>query len=169
MTPEREAAAMAFVKEHHPELAEILIHLKESSPKEFERAVRDVSRASDRLSQIRERDSQTYELELKIWQARSRAQLLNARLQMGNDEDLRKQLRDALAEEYDLRLQILARDREKFADRVNSLDQQIERLTQRREAGIEAHYQQMTKAARKTQIKVKSPTKKKQSKPDAVK
>jgi len=169
ITAEREAAAMAFVKEHHPELADIVNHLKESSPKEFERAMRDLSRASERLSQIRQRDEEAYELELKIWQARSRAQLLNARLQMSDDEDLRKQLRDALTEEYDLRLQILSRDRDRFAERVKSLDQQIDRLTRWRDEGIEGQYQQMTKGARKAPVKGNSPTKKKAAKSEAAK
>lgn len=153
ITAEREAAAMAFVKEHHSELAELLIHLKESTPKEYERAIRDLSRASERLAQIRERDSQLYDLELKVWQARSRAQLLNARLQMTEDEAIRKKLRDALTEEYDLRLQILTRDRDRLAEKTKNLDEQISRLKQRRDEGIEGQYQHMTKAARKAQVK----------------
>src|SRR5688500_7902960 len=40
ITPEREAAVMTFVKQHHPELSELLIHLKEHTPKEYDRAVR---------------------------------------------------------------------------------------------------------------------------------
>jgi hypothetical protein len=153
MTAAREAAAMDFVKHHHPELAELLIHLKESTPKEYERAIRDLSRASERLAQIRERDPEAYELELKVWQARSRAQLLNARLQMTEDDEIRKKLREALTEEYDLRLQILTRDRDRFAEKTKNLDQQIERLQQRRAEGIEGQYQQMTKAARKAPVK----------------
>jgi hypothetical protein len=153
ITAEREAAAMSFVKEHHAELAELLIHLKDSSPKEYERAIRDLSRASERLTQIRERDSQAYELELKVWQARSRAQLLNARLQMTEDEEIRKKLRETLTEEYDLRLLILTRDRDRLVERTKNLDEQIERLKQRRDDGIEAQYQQLTKAARKANVK----------------
>lgn len=153
VTAEREAAAMAFVQDHHAELAELLIHLKESSPKEYERAIRDLSRASERLTQIRERDSQAYELELKVWQARSRAQLLNARLQMTEDEEIRKKLRDALTEEYDLRLQMLTRDHDRFVEKAKNLDEQIERLKRRRSEGIESQLQQMTKAARKSPVK----------------
>src|SRR5687767_13810045 len=54
ITPEREAAVMTFVKHHHAELAELLIHLKENAPKEYERAVRDLFRTSERLAQVQE-------------------------------------------------------------------------------------------------------------------
>lgn len=169
MTPEREATATVFVKQHHPELAELLIHLKDSSPKEYERAIRDLYRASERLAQVQERDSQAYELELNLWKARSRAQLLNARLQMADDEEVRRQLRAAVTEAYDLRLQILSRERDKFAEKAKNLENQIERLTQRREEAIENQLQQLTKAAPKSDVKVKSTAKKKSAaKPDVA-
>src|SRR6478736_3014044 len=57
VTPEREAAAMAFVKQHHPELADLLTMLKAGNQKEYEKAVRELYRTSERLAQIQERDS----------------------------------------------------------------------------------------------------------------
>ena len=145
--PEREAAALSFVKQHHPELAELLTHLKESSPKEFERAIRDLYRASERLAQIQERDSISYELELGLWKARSRAQLLSARLHMADDDGIRKELRATLTEEYDLRVRIAERDREKVSERVKALDEQIDRLRTQRDKTIENQFQSMTKNA----------------------
>ena len=148
ITPEREAAVMTFVKRHHPELTELLIHLKENAPKEYDRAVRDLLRTSERLAQIQERDSLAYELELQSWKARSRAQLLAARLQMGESTELRDQLRAALNEEYDLRLQLLERDRQKAAERLKNLGEQIERISERRAEEIERQLKQLTSAAR---------------------
>lgn len=165
ITPEREAAALAFVKEHHAELAEILIHLKETSSKEYERAIRDLHRATDRLSQIRSRDPDLYQLELSQWKARSRAQLLTARLHMSDDEALRAQLRSALEEEYDLRLQILTRERDRFAERVSNLEKQIERLANRRAEAIESQFKQLSSRSRKADAKAKGQAKKKPTKP----
>jgi hypothetical protein len=159
ITPEREAAVMTFVKRHHPELTQLLIHLKENAPKEYDRAVRDLLRTSERLAQIQERDSLTYELELQSWKARSRAQLLAARLQMGDSDELRKQLRAALNEEYDLRLQLLERDREKAAERLKHLGDQVDKLSQRREEEIDRQLKQLTSAARGGEAKAKGKAK----------
>jgi hypothetical protein len=159
ITPEREAAVMTFVKRHHPELTELLIHLKENAPKEYDRAVRELLRTSERLAQIQERDSLTYELELQSWKARSRAQLLAARLQMGESSELREQLRAALNEEYDLRLQLLERDREKAADRLKNLGEQIDRISQRRAEEIDRQLKQLTSAARGGEAKAKGKAK----------
>ena len=80
VTPEREAAVMTFVKQHHAELAELLVQLKASNSKEYEQAIRELFRTSERLAQIQERDMPQYELELKHWQVQSRVQLLSARV-----------------------------------------------------------------------------------------
>ncbi len=164
ITPEREAAVMTFVKQHHPELAELLVHLKENTPKEYDRAVRDLFRTSERLAQVQERDSLTYDLELKLWKARSRAQLLAARLQMANSDELQKQLRATLNEEYDMRLQLLQRDRERLTERVRNLAEQFDKLSQRRDEEIEKQMKQLTSAARGGEVKVKSTAKKKDRK-----
>lgn len=163
ITPEREAAVMTFVKQNHPELAELLIHLKEYVPKEYDRAVRDLFRTSERLAQVQERDHDAYELELKLWQARSRAQLLGARLQMADSDELRQQLRATLNEEYDVRLRLLQRDRERATDRVKGLGDQIEKLSQRRGEEIERQLKQWTSVRRGGDVPVKSKAKKKPS------
>ena len=63
ITPEREAAVMAFVRQHHAELGELLVRLKDTNSQEFERAIRDLSRTSERLAQIRKNDADRFELE----------------------------------------------------------------------------------------------------------
>jgi hypothetical protein len=110
-------------------------------------------RTSERLAQIQERDSLQYELELKLWKFRSRAQLLAARLQMSPSDELREQLRAALREEHEVRLQILRRDHERVQERANSLAEQIERLSQRRDEEVERQMKQLTAAVRSSQSK----------------
>jgi hypothetical protein len=155
ITPEREAAAITFVRHHHPELVELLTHLKESSPREYERAIRELFRTSERLALVQERDSEAYDLELGLWKARSRAQLLAARLQMADDPALRNELRSALEAEYDLRIRVLRHDRERLSQRVRGLEEQIERLGTRREAAIESQFQSLTRPPGKAALKAK--------------
>ncbi len=43
-TPEREAAALSFVKQHHPELEELLSQLKSGNRPEYRRAINELFR-----------------------------------------------------------------------------------------------------------------------------
>src|SRR5689334_3765831 len=64
VTPEREAAVMTFVQRNHVELADLLGYLKTSQPEEYERAIKDIFRTTERLAAIQERDPLQYELEI---------------------------------------------------------------------------------------------------------
>src|SRR5262249_21973120 len=103
ITPEREAAVKTFVDQHHPELGELLVHLKENNKKEYDKAVRDLFKTSERLAKVHESDEDRYELELKLWQTQSRIELLAARYKMNPTNELKKQLRDAIVQQQSLR------------------------------------------------------------------
>src|SRR4051795_13096792 len=88
ITPESEARAVAFVQRNHAELADLLAALKTSQPEEYERAIKDILRVTDRLALLQDRDQLQYELEVAAWTAQSRVELLAAKLKMGNTEEL---------------------------------------------------------------------------------
>lgn len=137
ITPEREAAALTFVQRNHPELAELLAYLKTSQPEEYQRAIRDIFRVTERLGQIQERDPLQYELEVAFWTAQSRAQLLAARAKMGASEELLRQLREALGMQMDARLALLRHERQKLAERLARIDGEIAMRESQREAMIQ--------------------------------
>jgi hypothetical protein len=170
ITPAREAAVMAFVERNHPELAGLLAHLKTNQPKEYERAVRDLFRITEKLAMVQERDSKQYELELKAWQAQSRAQLLVARLKMtdpesGESEELKKQLREILSEQMQARLEVMRLDRDRVTGRLQKLNEDISRLERDRESVIESHLKNLTSQVNANRPKVKTPEKKPVKKP----
>jgi hypothetical protein len=70
-------------------------------------------------------------------------------------------LRTTLNEEYDLRLQLLERDRDRVSDRMKHLTEQVDKLRQRREEEIEKQLKQLTAATRGSEVKGKPQTKKK--------
>jgi hypothetical protein len=151
MTPEREATVTEFVEQNHAELAQLLAHLKTNQPKEYERAVRDLFRVTEKLALVRERDSRQYDLELRVWQAQSRAQLLVARMKMtdpasADNEELRKQLREILAEQWQARLEVLQLDRDRATARLNKLAAEIERIENQRDAIIDSQLRSLTNA-----------------------
>lgn len=129
MTKAREAAALAFVREHHPELQALLIQLKESQPKQYEQAVRDLFRTSERLASFQERDGQRHDLELKAWKTRSRVQLLSAMLLMSpQDQSTASKLKQALLDENDVRREILELERERITKRLERIETQMEAI-----------------------------------------
>lgn len=144
ITPERETAVTEFVEQNHAELATLLTHLKTGQPKEYERAVRDLYRVTEKLAMVKERSDEQYALELKAWKAQSRAQLLVARLKMtdpesGDREELKTQLREILSEQLQARIEVLKLERERTSTRLEKLNQDIGRFEQNREAVIDGH------------------------------
>jgi len=174
VTPEREAAVLNFVQRNHAELAELLAYLKSDQPEEYERAIKEIFRTTERLALIQERDPLQYELEVALWTGQSRVQLLTAKVKMSTSEDLVKQLRDALARQNDSRVALLKHERQKAADRLEKVEGDIVRLESDREKIIDRQLQLLTRAAEegrparlsgKNAVKVKKNTKPADPKP----
>jgi hypothetical protein len=145
-----EAGVLEFVREHHPELADLLTQLKETRPKEYQKAIRDLSRVRDRLHGMKSNDER-FALELAVWKAETRVQLIAARLHMGDTSELRDELRTALSDQIDVRLALLKHEREQASERIAKLDAQIKRLDSDRSRVIDQQLQALTKAPPKKQ------------------
>jgi hypothetical protein len=168
VTPERQAAVMTFVQRNHAELADLLAHLKARQPAEYEGAVRELFRTTERLAQIQERDPLQYELEVALWTAQSRVQLLTAKLMMGTTDELQSSLRVAVSAQIDARVALLKHQRQKSADRLANLDREIRKVEDDRENVIEKQLQLLTRASaegRPTSIVPKSAAPKNIAKP----
>jgi hypothetical protein len=173
ITPEREAAVLNFVQRNHAELADLLAYLKSDQPEEYERAIKEIFRTTERLALIQERDPLQYELEVALWTGQSRVQLIAAKLKMSTSEELVKQLRDALGRQNDARLALLKHDRQKAADRLERVEADIVRFEADREKMIDRQVQLLTRAAEegrparlnsKNAVKVKKNTKQPETK-----
>lgn len=126
---QQEPAVLRFVSANHSELSPLLVSLKKHSPQQYERAVRDLHRVQQRLDTMRERDSERYELEIKKWQAKSRAQLVAAQLAVSDSVTLQQQLKRLVAQHLKLRAQLLKRDRRRQQDRLKKLNEQIAQVS----------------------------------------
>lgn len=145
VTPEREAAVLNFVQRNHAELADLLAVLKASQPDEYERALREIFRATERMNQIQERDPLQYELEVAAWTAHSRVQLLAAKLKMGETDELLKLLRDGLRAQNEAKLSLLKHERQKAADRMSKIDADIARFESARDDVIDQQLKLLTR------------------------
>jgi hypothetical protein len=155
-TPEREAAAIEFVRRHHPELATLLAHLKKADAAEYRRAIRALFRASERLARIQERDPERYERELKAWTLKSRIQLLVARIRMApQDEKSRRELKRALLEQFDLRSTQLVEERKRLLDRLKRLEAQIKSMQKDRDLQVQRQFELLLRPRKKPGVKHK--------------
>lgn len=137
-TPEREAAAIEFVRRHHAELIPLLGNLKKTDTKEYHRAITALFGASERLASVQQRSVELYDRELQAWKLGSRIQLLVAQIRMSpDDERLQRALRQALLEQLELRNARLIEDRNKLAERLEKLNQRIRELTNGRSMLVE--------------------------------
>ncbi|NQT40972.1 MAG: hypothetical protein HQ581_26000 [Planctomycetes bacterium] len=150
VTPQREAAAMKFAHQYHPELVALLVYLKENKAREYHRAVSDLSKVSERLAQIESRDAGRHKTELKSWQLKSRIQLLTARLRIDPEDDaLRAQLEKALTEQANLHKSVLLAQRRELAAKLKALDAQIEKSEKDRRKQIERQIESLVRRKKK--------------------
>ena len=155
VTTQQEAEVMQFLRQHHTELAELLGHLQLSRPADYTRAVRDLWHARERLRQFEKGDGDRYELELQSWVIQSKIQLLVARLAMSDSPALRDELRGLLADQLDLKVRSMQIERDRTAERLRKLDEQLQRLADNRAEVLEKEFLTLTKSSEKLKAKRK--------------
>jgi hypothetical protein len=145
VTPAREAAAVTFAGRHHPELAELLAHLKKKNRPEYTKAVAELFRTSERLAKLEERDQERHELVLQLWKLDSRIRLLAARMTMSKDVSLKDELKGTLFERNTVRLQLLSLDRDRLQGRIDKVNENIDELSQDREGQVARELERLKK------------------------
>ncbi|QDV27843.1 hypothetical protein Q31a_62360 [Aureliella helgolandensis] len=133
---EREADVLEFVREHQPKLAKLLLFLKKQNPNMYRQAMREMSRAHQRLSSLSQRDAETYQIELDLWNTRSQLRLLAAEMLIADGKS-RAAHQERFEELVDLeisqdfaRLKLLE---ERAAKQLSQIQTQLERHANGRE------------------------------------
>ena len=165
VTAEQEQEVARFLRQHHKELADLLEHLKSSSPPRYHKAIRDLWKARERLMQVKQRDRTQYELELDAWVVEAKIQLLVARLAMKDNDALREELRSLLGQRVDLRLRLVLGERERHLERVRKLDEQVDRYNTSRSEMIEKQFLLLTDSCKRLKQKRAALSAKRSSRP----
>lgn len=153
---EREKNALAFVKEHHPELAEILAGLKESKPQEYQKGLREIQGVSQRVSKFREKQPERYTLEVDAWKAGSRARLLAAQGAMSDaaSDDLKVKIRTELLAQEQAKLKLLEIGQADLQNRLESVQEKLKTERDGIDARVAAAVEKLLNSARQRQIAI---------------
>jgi hypothetical protein len=157
-TLEREAAALTFVGQHHPELAALLHRLRPMNPAVYEQAIGELFQISETLADLKQRDSRRFELGLEAWKAKSRVELVTAELASGPGPVLEDRLRAALTDQIDVQIRQQRLDLEQAEARVRKVRENLDRLETGRNDLIEARYQGLVKKSQRARRKDRGPT-----------
>ena len=143
---------LEFAREHHPELAELLLNLRKADKARFAAATQDLERAIERLQRVQQRTPDRYESELAIWKIESRIRLLTAQSVAGMPEVRRQELKRLILARQEIRIEQLTADRVKLAARLQKMDEDLTALQTDREQQAEKEIDRLLKS-----VKGKSP------------
>lgn len=156
ISPDREAAAIAFAEENHPELATLLSSLKQNNPTEFRAAVAELDRIVERLAAMKQKNPQQHDSELTHWKMNSRIRLLAARLTMSDNPAIEAELKTAVREKVELTLAERKAERERLQKRVEKLDQTISELSTKLDEVAEKELANVKKSAQSSRPTAKT-------------
>jgi hypothetical protein len=139
LTPEREAAALAFANANHPELAELLGNLKTMDETQYKAAVSSLASQADSLAAIAKRDPNVHAVAVKEWKVQSRVSVLAAKV-MHLDPAARSavegELRTLLEEQSSLRIVRKELEVKRAAEQLRKSEEQLVKLKADREAWV---------------------------------
>lgn len=155
-TPEREAAALSFVKRHHAELADLLNRLKQRNSEAYRQAVVELFQTSENLAHLQTKDSKRHEISLDTWKAKSRIEVLSARLAGSeSSQDLTNSLKQALEAQADAEIRRQKLELEQVQARAKKLQDSIDRLERDRKSSVDSKLKKIVDRGRKARNKPK--------------
>ena len=161
ITPEREAAAIAFAGQNHPELSLLLANLKQNNPTEYHAAVVELDRIVERLTSLKPKNVTQHDSELAHWKMDSRIRLMAARLTMSDNPALEAELKAAVREKVELTLTERKAERERLQRRVEKLDQTIVELSAKLDEVAEKEFAALKRSAQSSKPTAKTKSVKK--------
>lgn len=131
---ESEAAVLLLVQSHLPQLAVMLDRLRDANPRQYDRAIRDLSRWVKRLESAKKRDPNLYGIEVDLLKAETNVDLLSAKLKVRDDPSDRNLLRNAVDQLHQAKTARVRYDVQLATDRLNRAKQQLQSASQKLQA-----------------------------------
>ena len=130
-------AVLEFIKEHQPELAELLSFMKKKKSKDYSEAMRESRKVRERLLGIKDRDPDMYGVELDIWKNAAQIRLLAAAVSAKSNklnQDDRTRLEELIKRENELTIKRLSLEKARLESRLSQLSQQMARRQEQAES-----------------------------------
>jgi len=131
--PAKEAAALRFLGDKFPELADLVSRLKRTDAGEYAAAIRDLHATYANLERLRVTDRRRYVHELQAWQVQSRIDIVVARLTVDPNINRDKRLRSLLSSRFELRRQWLLSEQQEHLRRADELGAEADKILDRKE------------------------------------
>ncbi len=137
----REAAAIVFVKQHRPELLDLLKLVAEKNTTEYQQAIRLFFDWSEKVANAKGQDHGSIALALDAWQAKIQTQILGAQIlrQPDNAGELKEQLKQVIAHSVDVQIAQVTQQIARAEQQLEVLRMQKKTLTSNREQMIQQH------------------------------
>ncbi len=152
--PQQQEVVLQMVELHLPQLKSVLDYLRENSPREYERAMRDLTRQMRRLDAASKRGEHIYDNELQIIKLETAIDLGAAKLRLRDEPQLRQQLRRDIHQLQQLRIERLMFERESLTQRLKrateqlaAVDQRLEKARQTLDANVEQSFETLLRKA----------------------
>ena len=149
VSKKRQEELAAFVKEHHPELVQLLQHLKKNRKPEFQAAMVDLDRAEKRITLHKDRNPERYLIELNLWKSRSRIRMLMAQLAVQDNPKIQAGLKREVARFFKCREQQLLNDKQRLQDRLQNVNESLKKISDEREDLVERQFQSYLRNAQR--------------------
>jgi hypothetical protein len=145
-TPEREAAALQFVAQHHPELGEVLARVKTLNRDQYQQAIRELFLEAEKLAAVKEKDEGLYQLLLEAWKVKSRIEVLAAQIACTREKDARleAELKKLLYRQVDLHREQVEYNRERTLATLKVMEANIKLLQEKRDEMVDRRFRILT-------------------------
>lgn len=146
----RKAELLAFAEKQVPQLRSLLSTLEAKRPKQFRTALLNLARDEERLSKLKDRDPERYELELKQWKINQRIQIATAKLALrGESEESKQELKGFLATRNELRQELLQLELRRARERVARVEDQLQKVGRPNDSDLQRQVEQLIARAKK--------------------
>ncbi len=145
-TEEREAAALAFVTKHHPELKPVLEQLKAMKHVEYRDAIMDIFLSSENIARIRANDPELADIMLSHWEVKSKLDLAIVWLRKDKKPEQIPVVRALMNRQHELRIAQLELEQKRLERRAASLKETIASAKANQNAEVEERLSKVTPA-----------------------
>ena len=137
LSPSEDSPGFELAKKHLNELLPVLKHLKNHSPQQYEKAMRDLDRSAKRLDSIKNRDSKLFDISVREWKTRGHVDLLKAKVRIKKSDVDQKEILQQLQLLHDIELERLKRELAILDERLVASAERLRQTKQMLDRGAE--------------------------------